>query len=261
MHAPGLVAAERLRRPRDARRPGADHRAADRLRRVARRSRRVAAAAHDEPLRAHPQGRGDVRDRRRRLERSCKEFPNDWPNLKALMGESANFRNAIVGSFPAVTACAHGTIGTGAFPNRHGVTGHNIRDEQGVVRKAYDYPGNAAARRHLDPDALRPLARGDGRLGRPDRLPGVAPRHDGLRRTRPARRRPAGRGVLGRGRHRDLAAAQPRPVPAARVDADRRATTSATSTSSPTRAGTPSSRPSDASRRAAARRSCGIRAT
>jgi hypothetical protein len=70
-------------------------------------------------------------------------FPHDWPNLRALMGESANFRDAIVGSFPAVTACAHGTIGTGAFPYRHGVTGHNIRDEQGVVRKAYDAPGKA----------------------------------------------------------------------------------------------------------------------
>ena len=70
-------------------------------------------------------------------------FPDDWPNLKALMGQGANFRNAIVGSFPAVTACAHGTIGTGAFPNRHGITGHNIRDEQGQVRKAYDTPGKA----------------------------------------------------------------------------------------------------------------------
>jgi hypothetical protein len=70
-------------------------------------------------------------------------FPDDWPNLRALMGDSANFRNAIVGSFPAVTACAHGTIGTGAFPNEHGITGHNIRDEQGVVRKAYDSPGKA----------------------------------------------------------------------------------------------------------------------
>jgi hypothetical protein len=70
-------------------------------------------------------------------------FPNDWPNLRALMGESANFRNAIVGSFPAVTACAHGTIGTGAFPNRHGVTGHNLRDLGGVVRKAYRDPGTA----------------------------------------------------------------------------------------------------------------------
>ncbi|MGZ8631706.1 MAG: alkaline phosphatase family protein [Actinomycetota bacterium] len=70
-------------------------------------------------------------------------FPDDWPELRALMGESANFRNAIVGSFPAVTACAHATIGTGAFPNQHGITGHNIRDEQGTVRKAYDTAGDA----------------------------------------------------------------------------------------------------------------------
>jgi hypothetical protein len=70
-------------------------------------------------------------------------FPDDWPELRALMGESANFRNAIVGSFPAVTACAHGTIGTGTFPAQHGITGHNLRDEQGLVRKAYDSPGNA----------------------------------------------------------------------------------------------------------------------
>jgi hypothetical protein len=70
-------------------------------------------------------------------------FPNDWPNLKALMGESANFRNAITGSFPAVTACAHATIGTGVFPNVHGVTGHNVRDLEGVVRKAYRDPGAA----------------------------------------------------------------------------------------------------------------------
>ncbi|MGH2539522.1 MAG: alkaline phosphatase family protein, partial [Actinomycetota bacterium] len=53
-------------------------------------------------------------------------FPNDWPNLKALMGQGANFRNAITGSFPAVTACAHATIGTGAFPVTHGITGHNL---------------------------------------------------------------------------------------------------------------------------------------
>lgn len=70
-------------------------------------------------------------------------FPNDWPELKALMGESADFRNAIMGSFPAVTACAHASIGTGTFPNRHGITGHNLRDEQGRVRKAYDTPGKA----------------------------------------------------------------------------------------------------------------------
>jgi hypothetical protein len=70
-------------------------------------------------------------------------FPEDWPNLRALMRTGATFRNAITGSFPAVTACAHATIGTGAFPHVHGITGHNLRDLDGVVRKAYGEPGAA----------------------------------------------------------------------------------------------------------------------
>jgi hypothetical protein len=70
------------------------------------------------------------------------KWPSAWPNLKRLMGEGANFRNAITGSFPAVTACAHATIGTGTFPRGHGITGHNIRTPQGV-RKAYGKAGVA----------------------------------------------------------------------------------------------------------------------
>jgi hypothetical protein len=58
------------------------------------------------------------------------------------MRGGANHRNAIVGSFPAVTACAHATIGTGAFPWKHGITGHNIRDGA-EVRKAYGRAGEA----------------------------------------------------------------------------------------------------------------------
>ena len=69
-------------------------------------------------------------------------WPGAWPTLKNLMGRSANYRNAITGSFPAVTACAHATIGTGAYPDRHGITGHNIRDGS-KVRKAYGEPGSA----------------------------------------------------------------------------------------------------------------------
>ena len=69
-------------------------------------------------------------------------FPDQWPNLRRLMGEGANFRNAIVGSFPAVTACAHASIGTGTFPSQHGITGHNIRDGK-APRKAYGTPGQA----------------------------------------------------------------------------------------------------------------------
>jgi hypothetical protein len=71
-----------------------------------------------------------------------RHWPDAWPNLKRLMREGANYRNGIVGSFPAVTACAHATIGTGAFPRQHGITGHNIRDGS-EVRKAYGVAGQA----------------------------------------------------------------------------------------------------------------------
>ena len=69
-------------------------------------------------------------------------WPDSWANLKSLMGTGANFRNAITGSFPAVTACAHASIGTGTFPSQHGITGHNIRDGS-KVRKAYGDAGHA----------------------------------------------------------------------------------------------------------------------
>jgi predicted AlkP superfamily pyrophosphatase or phosphodiesterase len=65
-----------------------------------------------------------------------------WPEMKRLMRESASYRNAIVGSFPAVTACAHATIGTGAFPDTHGITGHNLR-YHGKPTKAWGSPGEA----------------------------------------------------------------------------------------------------------------------
>ena len=69
------------------------------------------------------------------------EFPDAWPNLRRLMRDGANFRNAIHGSFPAVTASAHATIGTGAFPRTHGITGHNLRDGR-RARKAYGELGH-----------------------------------------------------------------------------------------------------------------------
>jgi hypothetical protein len=70
-------------------------------------------------------------------------FPKDWPVLRRLMRGGANYRNAIVGAFPAVTASAHATIGTGTFPRAHGITGHNIRADAGRARKAYGTPGQA----------------------------------------------------------------------------------------------------------------------
>jgi Type I phosphodiesterase / nucleotide pyrophosphatase len=66
-----------------------------------------------------------------------------WPNVKRLAREGALYRNAITGSFPAVTACAHANIGTGAFPRSHGITGHNVRIDSDKVAKAYGKPGEA----------------------------------------------------------------------------------------------------------------------
>ena len=63
------------------------------------------------------------------------------------MREGATYRNAISGSFPAVTASTHATIGTGAFPRTHGITGHNVRRDGGPV-KAWGRAG------HVDPSFL-----------------------------------------------------------------------------------------------------------
>jgi hypothetical protein len=70
------------------------------------------------------------------------EWPDHWPVLKRLMREGQLHREGWVGSFPAVTASAHATIGTGALPRRHGISGHNVRID-GVVRKAYGTAGEA----------------------------------------------------------------------------------------------------------------------
>jgi hypothetical protein len=70
-------------------------------------------------------------------------WADDWPTLKRLMTQGANYRNALTGSFPAITACAHATIGTGTFPQSHGITGHNIRGDANGSRKTYGEPGHA----------------------------------------------------------------------------------------------------------------------
>ncbi|MGZ8635830.1 MAG: alkaline phosphatase family protein [Actinomycetota bacterium] len=77
-------------------------------------------------------------------------WPDAWPNLKRLMREGATYRNAIVGAYPAVTASSHATIGTGAFPRTHGITGHNVRRD-GVPVKAWGEPGRVDPSFLLEP--------------------------------------------------------------------------------------------------------------
>jgi hypothetical protein len=54
-------------------------------------------------------------------------WPNDWPFLESLIPEGAWFDRATVGSSPTSTAQTHATIGTGTFPDDHGIVAHRMR--------------------------------------------------------------------------------------------------------------------------------------
>ena len=48
------------------------------------------------------------------------EHPDDWPLLRSLMADGVWYEDAVVGSSPSNTPAVHATVGTGAFPRRHG---------------------------------------------------------------------------------------------------------------------------------------------
>ena len=56
-------------------------------------------------------------------------WPGTTPNLDRLGAEGTSITNAIVGSSPSVTPSIHTTIGTGVFPQEHGITGIHLRSE------------------------------------------------------------------------------------------------------------------------------------
>jgi hypothetical protein len=55
------------------------------------------------------------------------EYPEAWPELRALRPGGTWYRTATVGSSPSTSAAIHGTIGTGTYPKRHGLTGTQVR--------------------------------------------------------------------------------------------------------------------------------------
>jgi arylsulfatase A-like enzyme len=61
-------------------------------------------------------------------------WPADWPFLARFIKRGASFEGATVGSSPSVTPPIHATIGSGVFPNRHGIvdipqrTGDKVED-------------------------------------------------------------------------------------------------------------------------------------
>ena len=73
------------------------------------------------------------------------EWPDAWPFLRSLMEGGTSINHAIVGSSPSVTPPIHTTMGTGAFPNQHGIVDIFVRLD-GQTRNAYA---------DMDPSGLR----------------------------------------------------------------------------------------------------------
>jgi arylsulfatase A-like enzyme len=70
-------------------------------------------------------------------------WPERWPVLRAMAEKGISYANATVGSSPSITPSAHSTLGTGAWPRRHGVTAIQMRSQQGVKESFSGYdPGD-----------------------------------------------------------------------------------------------------------------------
>ncbi|MDQ3954046.1 MAG: alkaline phosphatase family protein [Actinomycetota bacterium] len=54
-------------------------------------------------------------------------WPDAWPNLAQMIEEGTSVEHGIVGSSPSVTPAVHATIGTGTFPNQHGIADIPLR--------------------------------------------------------------------------------------------------------------------------------------
>ena len=56
-----------------------------------------------------------------------RRWNDDWPYLRSLIPRGAWYEHATVGTSPTSTAQTHATIGTGAFPDAHGLVAHRLR--------------------------------------------------------------------------------------------------------------------------------------
>jgi hypothetical protein len=69
------------------------------------------------------------------------EYPEAWPVLRRLIPRGAWFERFTVGSSPSITPAIHATLGTGAFPRRHGVVDARLRLGKELARPEYTWPG------------------------------------------------------------------------------------------------------------------------
>ncbi|HEX6329927.1 MAG TPA: alkaline phosphatase family protein [Actinomycetota bacterium] len=68
-------------------------------------------------------------------------WPDSWPYLRSLVDGGAWFTNATVGASPSNTPIGHATIGTGAFPNRHGFVDEYVRVNGRLQKPNANGPG------------------------------------------------------------------------------------------------------------------------
>jgi hypothetical protein len=54
-------------------------------------------------------------------------WPNDWRYLRSLIPDGTWYEHATLGTSPTSTAQTHATIGTGTFPDDHGIVAHRMR--------------------------------------------------------------------------------------------------------------------------------------
>lgn len=54
-------------------------------------------------------------------------WPQAWPHLRRLMSRGTSIGNVAVGTSPSVTPAVHTTVGTGAWPKRHGIVDIPLR--------------------------------------------------------------------------------------------------------------------------------------
>jgi hypothetical protein len=83
--------------------------------------------------------------------------PVQWPTLRGLIEDHAGTLDAEVGSLPLDPAAVLTTIGTGALPRDHGITGTLVRDDRGRLVRAWGErsPYSVVAALGDDLDALR----------------------------------------------------------------------------------------------------------
>ena len=94
------------------------------------------------------------------------QWPEAWPFLRGLMDRGAVFTNATIGSAPSVTSAIHANMGTGVYPNVHGVAEITARLPDGSV-------GDVFFEEEADPRLLEAPTLGDQWDARNDNRPWV----------------------------------------------------------------------------------------